>query len=317
MTTATICVYQGQALGSYGFPHGHPFGSWRLQVFMNELVNTHLDSEVCLRPPVLATQDQIERFHSHDYVERVKAQSLSGEGYLDYGDTPAFPGVYEAAATVVGSSLDAVEQVMQGECRRALVPIAGLHHARRDRAAGFCVFNDCGVVIETLCTVYGLQRIAYVDIDAHHGDGLFYAFEQDPRVFIADLHEDGHYLYPGSGMASETGTGAAAGTKLNIPLPPGTDDAGFLKVWPQVERFIRKAKPEIIMLQCGADSMAGDPLTDMRLTAASHFHATQRLCQIADDYCQGRLLALGGGGYDATNLAQAWSAVIRAMLETA
>ena len=112
---------------------------------------------------------------------------------------------------------------MHGECRRAFVPIAGLHHAARDRAAGFCVFNDCGVAIELLKRA-GLKRIAYVDIDAHHGDGVFYAFEDDPAVIFADLHEDGRYLYPGTGMAEEIGKGAARGMKLNVPLPPGADD---------------------------------------------------------------------------------------------
>ncbi|OGT19523.1 MAG: histone deacetylase [Gammaproteobacteria bacterium RBG_16_57_12] len=313
---ASVCVYGGEALGRYGFPDGHPFGLWRMQAFWGELVRSQLHRQICVQPPVMATQAEIERFHEHTYVERVKAQSVNGTGYLDYGDTPAFPGVYEAAATVVGTGLDALHRILSGECRRAFVPIGGLHHARREGAAGFCVFNDCGVVIETLLAEHHMTRIAYVDIDAHHGDGVYYGFVGDSRVYIADMHEDGRYLYPGTGAAHETGRGAAAGTKLNIPVAPGADHSAFMKLWPTIEDFIRQAKPEFILLQCGADSLAGDPLTHLRLCADSHYHATRQLCLLAEEYCQGRILAMGGGGYDAANIASAWTAVVRAMLET-
>jgi len=204
---------------------------------------------------------------------------------------------------------------MAGECRRAFVPIAGLHHARRDRAAGFCVFNDCGIAIEALRAEHGVRRVAYVDIDAHHGDGVFYAFEDDPELCFADLHEDGRYLYPGTGAADETGRGAAAGTKLNIPMPPDADDGAFREQWQRVEGFVRAARPEFILLQCGADSLAGDPITHLRYSAAAHGHAAARLCRLADECCQGRLLALGGGGYNLGNLASAWTAVVAAMVE--
>jgi acetoin utilization protein AcuC len=209
-----------------------------------------------------------------------------------------------------------VARAVDGRCVRSFVPIAGLHHARRDGAAGFCVFNDIGVAIETLRQVHGIQRIAYVDIDAHHGDGVFYAFEDDPQVAIADLHEDGRYLYPGSGRADETGRGDARGSKLNIPLPPGADDALFRRLWPPIEDLVRAARPEIILLQAGADSIAGDPLTHLQLSPASHGYAAERLSRLADELCAGRLVATGGGGYDRKNLAQAWCAVVDAMLTT-
>ncbi|MCL4315644.1 MAG: acetoin utilization protein AcuC [Gammaproteobacteria bacterium] len=310
-----VCVYIGPALARYGFGHGHPFGPDRMDAFWHEAQRLGLDRRVSVCVPVQATQEEIERFHTHDYVERVKAQSQTGHGFLDYGDTPAFPGVYEAAASVAGSALDAMRRIMDGRCRRAFVPIAGLHHARRDTAAGFCVFNDCGVVIESLRAEYGLKRIAYVDIDAHHGDGVFYAFEGDPQVLIADLHEDGRTLYPGTGAAHERGTGKAAGTKLNIPLPPGATDQDFLAAWPRVERFLRDARPEFIILQCGADSLADDPITHLRYSREAHRRATASLCAIAEECCAGRLLALGGGGYNRANLAAAWTAVVQALVE--
>ncbi len=266
-------------------------------------------------PPVAASRHQIESFHSAVFVDQVISQSADGTGFLDYGDTPAFPGVFEAAAWVVGSTLDAVHRLMGGRAHRAFVPIAGLHHARRNSAGGFCVFNDCGVAIETLLSSYDLNRIAYVDIDAHHGDGVFYAFEDSPNVIIGDIHEDGRYLYPGTGSARESGCGEAEGTKLNIPLPPGADDNAFLDAWERVEAHIDAAEPEFVILQCGADGLAGDPLTHLEYTAVAHRRAASRLCGLADRHCEGRLLALGGGGYSPRGIADAWCAVVEAMLE--
>jgi acetoin utilization protein AcuC len=314
-TQATVCVYIGEQLAAYGFGSGHPFGPDRLDAFWQQALVNGLDRQVQQCAPVAATRAAIERFHTTAYVERVIAQSASGTGFLDAGDTPAHRGIYESACFVVGSVLDAVARLQHGGCRRAFVPIAGLHHARRDAAAGFCVFNDCGIAIETLRQVHGVRRVAYVDIDAHHGDGVFYSFEADPDLLFVDLHEDGRFLYPGTGAVTETGSGAARGTKLNIPMPPDAGDALFFKVWEQVEAFIDAGCPDFILLQCGADSIAGDPITHLRYTPAAHRHAAARLCRLADKHCQGRLLALGGGGYNRGNLAAAWTAVVAALLE--
>lgn len=311
-----VCVFMGPALADYHFGEQHPFGPRRYGAFADELQRSGLISRVRSQPTAVASVEQIERFHRHDYVERVRAQSQSGTGYLDCGDTPARAGIYEAAATVVGTTLAALDAIVSGHCERAFVPIAGLHHARADAAAGFCVFNDCAVAIETLRRVHGIQRVAYVDIDAHHGDGVFYAYDSDPNVFVADLHEDGNYLYPGTGRREERGCGAAAGTKLNIPMAPGADDAAFFSAWEQVEAFLAEHPPEFILLQCGADSLAGDPITHLRYSEAAHAHAARRLRSIADVCCHGRLLAMGGGGYSLKNLARAWSAVVAAMAET-
>jgi len=311
----TLRLYYGDPLARYGFGDGHPFGPDRLDAFWKACVARGLDRRAQIAAPVQASDSDLQRFHTRDYVQRVKFQSRTGAGFLDYGDTPAFPGVYEAAATVVGTTLDAVACSVSGAAPRAFVPIAGLHHARRDMAAGFCVFNDIGCAIEALRAVHGVRRIAYVDIDAHHGDGVYYAFADDPDLIFADLHEDGHFLYPGTGDASETGTGAALGTKLNIPMPPGADDAAFLRVWPRVEDFVRAGKPEIILLQAGADSIGGDPLTHLQYTPAVHAHVARRLRALADDICHGRIVATGGGGYNRANLAAAWCAVVEALLD--
>jgi len=314
MTPGPLTVYVGEALAAYGFGEEHPFGPDRMYAFQARMQELGLDSKVTIREPVQATETQILRFQAKDYLEQVKRQSLSGFGYLDACDTPAFKGIFEAASTVVGTVLAALDDIVSARCRQAFVPIAGLHHARRDAAAGFCVFNDCGIAIETLRQQYGIQRVAYVDIDAHHGDGVFYAFEDDADLVFVDFHEDGRYLYPGTGAVEETGKGPATGTKLNIPMPPGAGDELFFKAWEPAEAFLDQAKPEFILLQCGADSLAGDPITHLEYTAQVHRHVARRLKLLAERHCGGRLLALGGGGYNRDNLARAWTAVIEALL---
>jgi acetoin utilization protein AcuC len=305
-----VAVVVGERLGRYGFPDGHPFGADRHGAFLREFEARGLDRRVQLLEPREATNEELLAFHTPAYVDFVRERSQLGQGFLDGGDTPAFRGVYEAAATVVGASVRAVDAIMAGESRRAFVPIAGLHHAARDRAAGFCVFNDCGVVIEHVRRHRGVARIGYVDIDAHHGDGVFYAFEEDPGLVFADIHEDGHTLYPGTGAAFETGRGPAAGMKLNIPVPAGADDAVFARVWPKVMEHIERFAPELILLQCGADSIDGDPITHMRFSPISHGRAARELSQLAERLGHGRVLALGGGGYNRGNLAKAWCAVV-------
>lgn len=305
----------GSAQARYGFPGGHPFGPDRHGAFLREFEQRRLRDRVTLLEPEQASIEDLLLFHTPAYVEFVQRSSELGSGYLDAGDTPSFRGVFEVAASVVGGSLAAAEWIMAGQRRRAFAPIAGLHHAARDKAAGFCVFNDCGIVIEALRRRHGLARIGYVDIDAHHGDGVYYGFEDDPGVIFADIHESGETLYPGTGSVDEHGRGAAAGTKLNIPLPAGSGDAEFRGVWPLVVKHLERHQPEFLILQCGADSIAGDPLTNLRFSPAAHALAARELCVLADALGHGRLLALGGGGYDRGNLARTWAGVLEALLE--
>ncbi|MGA9853468.1 MAG: acetoin utilization protein AcuC [Gammaproteobacteria bacterium] len=307
-----MCLDRTQA--EYGFGDGHPFGHDRYGAFRSEFDSRGLEPHVTVLPARVAERRELESFHTDKYLRFVEAASAHGSGYFDAGDTPAMPGIFDAARAVVGATLNAVDGVMRGEFRRVFVPIAGLHHAGRDHAAGFCVLNDIGVAIEHLRHAHGLKRIAYVDIDAHHGDGVFYAFETDPNLLFADLHEDGRFLYPGTGRADETGKKNAVSTKLNIPMPPGAGDAEFRTAWEQVEQYLRRHQPEFILFQCGADSIAGDPIAHLKFTPAAHRYAAARLCALADEYGEGRLIALGGGGYNRRNLALAWSDVVEALL---
>lgn len=309
-----VLVIAGEKLARYGFGEGHPFGTDRHGAFYREFEARGLDRLTEVQETRAATDQELLAFHTAEHIELVRRRSGTGQGYLDGGDTPAYRGVFDAASYVVGGTVKAAEAIMAGQARRGFVPIAGLHHAARGNAAGFCVFNDCGVAIELLRLRHGLSRIAYVDIDAHHGDGVFYAFESDPAVIFADLHEDGQFLYPGTGAAHETGRGAAVGTKLNVPLAPGADDAAFAAEWPRVLAHLEDYAPEFILLQCGADSVAGDPIAHLRFSPQSHGRAARDLTALAERLGHGRVLATGGGGYHRGNLSQAWNAVVEGLI---
>ena len=311
----SVLVYKGKEIASYGFGDPHPFGFDRHDVFQQELVAAGLDQQVQFGMPRRASVDELLLFHTADYIDLVSRKSSEGRGYLDDGDTPAVPGIFDAASDVVGTTLAAVDAIMSGDARRAFVPIAGLHHAARDRAAGFCVFNDCGVAVEYLRKKYGVKRVAYVDIDAHHGDGMFYGFIDDPDQIFADIHEDGRYLYPGTGAAEETGKGRARGTKLNIPVAPGADDADFAREWVRVEEYLQQAQPEFILMQGGADSLEGDPITHLNYTEEAHAKAATALCRLADKFCDGRIIGTGGGGYNRRNLARAWTRIVQSFVD--
>ena len=312
----TVLVYRGESIAAYGFGDPHPFGTDRHDVFHAELDKADLGGAIEYGHPRPALVDELALFHTADYIDKVSRMSAEGRGWLDNGDTPAVPGIYDSASAVVGAVLCAVDEVMHENHKRAFIPIAGLHHAARSGAAGFCVFNDCGIAVEYLRQQYGLKRVAYVDIDAHHGDGVFYGFQGDPDLIYADIHEDGRYLYPGTGAAEETGTGAAQGTKLNIPLPPGATDADFRGAWSDVEAYLDSRQPEFIIMQCGADSLEGDPITHLCWTEEAHSFAAASLCRLADKYCNGRIIGTGGGGYNRRNLARAWTRVVQSFIDT-
>lgn len=313
-----VAVMYGEALARYGFGGSHPLGTDRLQAFWSKFQAEELDNSESIRieDPVLAEEKVLLYFHSQNYVDFVKQASVIGQGFLDQGDTPAFKGAFEASSYVVGSTLRALDLVMKGEVDHAFNPIGGLHHAKRDVAGGFCVFNDIGVAIIAARKNYGVKKIAYVDIDAHHGDGVFYEFIKDPLLFIGDIHEDGTYLYPGTGFEHETGQDEAKGTKLNLPLKPYATDVDFVNAFNRVEEFIDSIKPELIILQCGADGLKGDPITHLQYSANAHKHAARVLHKIAHKHCDGRIIALGGGGYNRDNIGAAWVEVVKALMNS-
>jgi len=308
-------VIIGKDLSNYSFGEKHPFNASRLDAFESKvakLPRIYSDNLIVL-PPVLAEEGIISLFHGKDYIDFVKSSSINGFGYLDEGDTPAFKGVFDASLFVVGSTLSALDIVMDktNEVLHSFNPIGGLHHARRNAAGGFCVLNDIGIAIMYAKKEYNLKKILYIDIDAHHGDGVYYEFDKDPDIFIADIHEDGSSLYPGTGFEAENGSGPGIGTKLNLPLPPGATDGDFIRAFKKIEDFVKSMKFDLIIFQCGADGLAGDPLTHLEYSEKAHEYAAQAIHRIAHESSHGRIVGLGGGGYDTHNLGIAWNKVIQ------
>ena len=311
-------IIMGKELSSYSFGEKHPLNSGRLDAFWSKVSQSEIIDSGTLKLlcPALADETTISSFHDKDYISFVKDSSITGRGYLDSGDTPSFKGVFEASLYVVGSTLLAIDTVINqtNGIVHAFNPIGGLHHARRNSAGGFCVFNDIGNAIVYARKKYNLKKILYVDIDAHHGDGVYYEFERDPDLIIADIHEDGSFLYPGTGFESENGLGAGKGSKLNLPLHPGATDRDFISAFMKIEKFIDSMNFELIIFQCGADGLSGDPLTHLRYTEKSHEYAANVLHTIAHNKCRGRIIGLGGGGYNKQNLAIAWKKVVEAFV---
>lgn len=307
----------GRELLSYDFGPGHVMNSARLESFFKALESSGLvsDSRIILIKPRMATMEEIALYHDEKYIEFVKHMSAEGKGLLDYGDTPAFQGVFEAASLVVGSTLEALDAVMRRDVSYSMNPMGGLHHARRGRAAGFCVFNDVGVLIEKARRKYGVRKILYVDLDAHHGDGVMYDYYYDPDLFIVDFHENGRYLYPGTGFEGETGGGEAVGTKLNLPLKPWATDRDFEDKVEKAKQFVSKASFELMVFQAGADSIAGDPITHLKLSAQAHLQIVSFLKGLSSKSSMCPLIVLGGGGYNPSNTAEVWLKIVNALIK--
>ncbi|BEL11929.1 acetoin utilization protein AcuC [Actinoplanes sichuanensis] len=250
--------------------------------------------------PAEASEIDLTRVHRADYLDAVRIAPIdpffSGWG-LNTPDNPVFDDMHQASARICGATLAAAQAVWHGVARRAVNVAGGLHHAMPARAAGFCVYNDPAVAIAWLLE-QGAQRVAYIDVDVHHGDGVQTAFYDDPRVLTISLHESPLALFPGTGFADETGGPNAEGTSVNVPLPPGTDDAGWLRAFHAVvPSVVRAFAPEIIISQCGADAHRLDPLADLRLSVDGQRAAYIAMRALADEVCDGRWVATGGGGY--------------------
>ncbi len=224
-------------------------------------------------------------------ADRLSAYGLGGQ------DNPVFDRMHEASALVTGGTLDAVRAVRRGEVANAVNLAGGLHHAMPARASGFCVYNDVAVAIAWLLGD-GVQRVAYVDVDAHHGDGVEAAFYDDPRVLTVSLHEGGYTAFPGTGFPTDSGGEGAEGTVANVALPPGTADAGWLRAFHAVvPPLLRAFEPEILITQLGCDTHRLDPLAQLELTVDGHRACYAALHDLAHEVCGRRWVAVGGGGY--------------------
>ena len=292
------------ALTSYDFGHDHPLAPVRVELTM-ALARQFgvLDApEVSLEPARPAEDDLLELVHAAQYIRAVK--NVAHTGYterLRFGlgtdDNPVFPGMHEASALVVGASVAAADAVWSGRSEHAANMAGGLHHAMREQASGFCLYNDVAVAIARLLD-QGARRIAYVDVDAHHGDGVQAAFYDDPRVLTISLHEHPSTLFPGTGLPDESGGPDAEGMSVNVALPAGTRDPAWLRAFDAVVPPLLAAfAPEILVTQLGCDSHAFDPLAHLMLTVDGQRAAVRRLHQLAHEHANGRWVLFGGGGY--------------------
>ncbi|WP_432995129.1 acetoin utilization protein AcuC [Dactylosporangium sp. CA-233914] len=272
---------------------------------------------VRLERAAAATDEMLSTVHDPDYIAVVKAAStgrrLSTMG-LGTTDNPTFAGMHEASALIAGATRRAAEAVWLGEADRAVSPSGGLHHAMPGRASGFCVYNDPAVAIKRVLEL-GAERVAYVDIDVHHGDGVQSVFYDDPRVLTVSLHESPRTLFPGTGFPDETGGPEAPGSAVNVALPPGTGDAGWLRAFHAVVPGVLRAfRPQLLFTQCGADTYRHDPLANLWLTVDGQRAAYLALRDLAAEVAGGKWVASGGGGYALVEcVPRAWTHLLAVM----
>ncbi|KAB2954161.1 acetoin utilization protein AcuC [Heliorestis acidaminivorans] len=293
------------ALHAYKFGPDHPFNPLRLELTV-DLIEKYgiLPAEQKFEPETCELED-ILMVHQSNFVHLIEKAS-QGEASKDllrpYGlgsdDTPAFPGMFEATKTVLGATLLGAKMIMEGKSDHVFSIGGGLHHGHRNKASGFCILNDAAVAISYLQRKYGL-KVAYIDTDAHHGDGVQFIFYDDPTVLTISLHETGRYLFPGTGQVEERGRFEGYGFSVNLPLEAYTEDDSFIELYEQsIEPLLEAFQPDILITQNGCDAHYLDPLTHLAVTTRTFEVIPHIAHRLAHKYCQGRWLALGGGGYD-------------------
>jgi len=312
-------VYRQEVL-TYSFPDGHPFTSRRIEAAVDLLQSLGILRPEDVLPGHKARDEDILRVHDPAYVEHVRRASenpyaASPVFGLATADVPAFPGMHDATAWVVGGALTAGEAIAEGRLVHAFVLGGGLHHAQRDHASGFCIYNDAAALIHLLASDYGM-RVLYIDFDAHHGDGVQAIFYRDGRVMTLSLHESGRYLYPGTGFVDELGEGEGFGLSLNVPLDPYTEDDSYLEtVHAVVPLAFQVFRPDILVTLHGADPHLYDPLTHLSLSIRPFVEIPKLLHELAHVYTHGRWIALSSGGYDFRVFPRAWAWVWSDMAE--
>ncbi|MBP1999316.1 acetoin utilization protein AcuC [Paenibacillus shirakamiensis] len=317
MSGKAVFVHHDQNL-NYHFHDSHPFHPIRLQLtidLLSEVGALPLEAKILSRP---ANEEELLRIHHVDYIKAV--QELSAEtpasewiakaeryGLLDE-DTPYFTGMHEASSYIAGGTLTAAEAVMSGKADHALHLGGGLHHALIGKAAGFCVYNDAAVAIAHIREKYQ-ARVLYIDTDVHHGDGVQWSFYSDSDICTYSIHETGKYLFPGTGFVHERGEHLGFGHSVNLPLEPYTEDASWMECFKEsITRLTAHFKPDIIVSQHGCDAHAFDPLSHMHCSMNIYQQMPAIIHELAHTHCQGRWVAVGGGGYDIWKVVpRAWS----------
>jgi len=292
----TAALAWDPALLDYGFGPGHPFNPLRLELTI-ELAR-EFGVVGALLPFEPADDALLETVHEPAYVAAVKRGVTDVVHGLGTADNPLFPDMHDATALVVGATVAAARAVHSGEVTHGVSIAGGLHHAMPATASGFCLYNDVAIAITDMLS-RGVERIAYVDVDVHHGDGVQAVFYDDPRVLTISLHESGRTLFPGTGFADETGGPNAVGTAVNVALPAGTGDPGWLRAFDAiVPPLVRAFAPTVLVSQHGCDTHALDPLANLLVSVDAQRRVHGALHDLAHEVCDGRWLATGGGGYE-------------------
>jgi acetoin utilization protein AcuC len=308
-------IWYGDDAPMYDHGPQHPLRPARV-LLTRRLIHEYgiVDGEhVVERPARDATDEELLLVHTEAYLDAVKRAGHGEAGdWWRYGfgpgDNPIFPHMHEAAARVAGASVVAAGAVLSGRAEHAFNPAGGLHHAMPERASGFCVYDDPALAIAWMLQ-RGVHRVAYVDVDVHHGDGPQAVFYRDPRVLTISLHQDGRTLFPGTGFIEDMGAGEAEGTKVNLPLPPLTGDRGWLRALEEiVPPLVGAWQPDVLLTQLGCDTHFTDPLAQFGLTTAAYREAARLLHGLAHEAAHGRWVATGGGGYQwARVVPRAWT----------
>ena len=315
MTSRRTAILYTDDFLAYNLGPKHPLQQTRLQL-VHRLLQAYgaltPDGPIDCLAPTSASEEEILRVHTRDYLDAVRSASagnrdraLSRYG-LGPGDTPAFDGMYEAAALYAGGTVDAARLVLSGKYDAVFNIAGGLHHAHPNRASGFCTFNDLAMGIHELLNG-GCERVAYIDIDVHHGDGVQACFYDDPRVLTLSIHESGRFLFPGTGFPDEIGAGAGTGTSVNVPLYPYTLDDVWHDAFDRVvPAALHRFRPDAIVLQIGADAHWQDPLAHVLMTSHGWMRAIEKLLTLAHGL---PLVITGGGGYNQKTVARLWTMV--------
>ena len=320
-----IAFVDRQGLAGYDLGSDHPLAPANRELAI-DLIRAYgmLDRpDVSVLAPGPGDEDLVARVHTDAYMAAVRRYSATPQlaaafeagmwGLAHGGDTPAFAGMHEAALAVCGASVTAAREVWEGRADRVLSVAGGLHHAFANKANGFCIYNDAAVAIRWLLD-NGAERVAYVDVDVHHGDGTQFIFYDDPRVLTCSVHESGRYLFPGTGAISERGVGAGEGTSVNIPLPAFSGDGPYMRAIEEViAPAVRAFAPDVIVTQDGVDPHHQDPLAHLQVRMVTFPHLWRVLHDLADDAAGGRWIALGGGGYNVDVLPRAWALLFAEM----
>ncbi|GAA4542766.1 acetoin utilization protein AcuC [Pseudonocardia xishanensis] len=318
MSPRTSVVWTPEFL-RYQLSDDHPLNPVRLDLTMRLAAELGVLDGVELVEPEPATEEDLLRVHEPGLLTAVRSAPEMpfdvGHG-LGTDDNPIFFGMHEAASLICGGSIRAAREIAEGRADRAVNLAGGLHHAMPGRAAGFCVYNDCAVAIAWLLE-QGYERIAYVDVDVHHGDGVQVAFYDDPRVMTVSLHQHPLTLWPGTGWPAELGKGPGEGYSVNVPLPPGTRDAGWLRAFHAVvPGLLAEFRPQILVSECGADTHSDDPLADLELTVDGHRATYQAMRELAERVSDGKWLVLGGGGYSLFRVVpRSWTHLLATVLD--